>query len=73
MLVSLRKAVSDVANAVLAADTEQERIARRQLAAVQVSTAITRQVSDKGICLTTSQVNDLIRQLKATKHVQQSQ
>lgn len=73
MLVSLRKAVSDVANAVLAQDTKQERIARRQLAAVQVSTAITRQVTDKDIRLTTSQVNDLIRQLKATQRVKQSQ
>ena len=73
MLVSLRKAVSDVANAVQVQDTKQERIARRQLAAVQVSTSITRQVTDKGICLTSSQVNDLIRQLKATQRVKQSQ
>lgn len=73
MLVSLRKAVSDVANAVQLQDTKQERIARRQLAAVQVSTSITRQVTDKGICLTTSQVNDLIRQLKATQRAKQSQ
>lgn len=67
MLVTLRKAVSNVANAVQAQDAKGEREARRQLAAAQVSTAITRNVSDKGIRLTTTQINHLIRQLKDTR------